>query len=234
VIHHETRGHVTLLTIDRPDRRNAVDHATLESLGAALDACDDAVRVVVLTGAGGHFCAGADLSGVEDDAFTTLLRSVLDRLRLAPFVTIAAADGAALGAGTQLAVACDLRVATAPASFGIPAGKLGLAVDEWTVRRLGLLAGAGTARAMLLAAEVVKGDEAHRLGLVQRLGDLADALAWADEVAALAPLTIRAHKAALEGAPDAEAAIAAAWGSDDLQEGLAAFRERRRPVFRAR
>jgi enoyl-CoA hydratase len=87
---------------------------------------------------------------------------------------------------------------------------------------------------MLLAAEVVKGDEAHRLGLVQRLGDLADALAWADEVAALAPLTIRAHKAALEGAPDAEAAIAAAWGSDDLQEGLAAFRERRRPVFRAR
>jgi enoyl-CoA hydratase len=234
VIHHETRGHVTLLTIDRPDRRNAVDHATLEALGAALDACDDAVRVLVLTGAGGHFCAGADLSGVEDDAFTTLLRSVLDRLRLAPFVTIAAADGAALGAGTQLAVACDLRVATAPASFGIPAGKLGLAVDEWTVRRLGLLAGAGTARAMLLAAEVVKGDEAHRLGLVQRLGDLADALAWADEVAALAPLTIRAHKAALEGAPDAEAAIATAWTSDDLQEGLAAFRERRRPVFHAR
>jgi len=234
VIHTEPRGHVVTVTIDRAERRNAVDHAALEALAAALDGCGDDVRALVLTGAGGHFCAGADLSGVEDVTFTGLLRSVLDRLRLAPFVTIAAADGAALGAGTQLAVACDLRVATAQASFGIPAGRLGLAVDEWTVHRLSALAGAGPARAMLLAAEVVKGDEAHRLGLVQRLGDLDAALSWADDVAALAPLTIRAHKAALEGAPDAEAAIGRAWTSDDLQEGLAAFRERRRPVFRAR
>ena len=234
VIHTEPRGHVVTVTIDRVDRRNAVDHASLEELGAAIDGCDDDVRALVLTGAGGHFCAGADLGGVEDAAFTTLLRSVLDRLRLAPFVTVAAADGAALGAGTQLAVACDLRVATAQASFGIPAGRLGLAVDAWTVDRLASLAGAGPARAMLLAAEVVKGDEAHRLGLVQRLGDVDDALAWADDVAALAPLTIRAHKAALEGDPAADAAIARAWGSDDLQEGLTAFRERRRPVFHGR
>jgi enoyl-CoA hydratase len=187
-----------------------------------------------LTGAGGHFCAGADLSGVEDRTFSEALRAVLEGLRLAPFVTIAAADGAALGAGTQLAVACDLRVATAQASFGIPAGRLGLAVDGWTVDRVVALAGGGTARAMLLAAEVVKGDEAHRLGLVQRLGDLGDALAWADEVAALAPLTLRAHKALLEAQPQAGAAVAEAWASADLQEGLAAFRERRRPVFHAR
>lgn len=234
MIHTEPRGHVVTVTIDRVDRRNAVDHAALEALGAALDGCGDDVRALVLTGAGGHFCAGADLGGVEDTAFTTLLRSVLDRLRLAPFVTIAAADGAALGAGTQLAVACDLRVATAQASFGIPAGRLGLAVDAWTVDRLASLAGAGPARAMLLAAEVVKGDEAHRLGLVQRLGDVDDALAWADDVAALAPLTIQAHKAALEGDEAADAAIARAWASDDLQEGLTAFRERRRPVFHGR
>jgi enoyl-CoA hydratase len=234
VIHSEPRGHVVVLTIDRPERRNAVDHAALESLGAALDGCGDEIRTVVLTGAGGHFCAGADLAGVKDAGFPALLRSVLDRLRLAPFVTVAAADGAALGAGTQLAVACDLRVATPQASFGIPAGRLGLAVDEWTVARLAALAGGGPARAMLLAAEVLKGDEAHRLGLVQRLGDLADALAWADDIAALAPLTVRAHKAALEPEPDAAAAIARAWASDDLQEGLAAFRERRRPVFHAR
>jgi enoyl-CoA hydratase len=155
VIDTERRGHVVVLTIDRPERRNAVDHAALESLGAALDGCGDEVRTVVLTGAGGHFCAGADLSGVEDAGFTALLRSVLDRLRLAPFVTVAAADGAALGAGTQLAVACDLRVATPQASFGIPAGRLGLAVDEWTVARVAALAGGGPARAMLLAAEVV-------------------------------------------------------------------------------
>src|SRR5690606_15067557 len=130
------------------------DHATLEALAAALDEAGEEVRALVLTGAGGHFCAGADLSGVEDEAFTGLLRSVLDRLRLAPYVTIAAADGAALGAGTQLAIACDLRVATPQTSFGIPAGRLGLAVDAWTVDRLAVLAGAGPARAMLLAAEV--------------------------------------------------------------------------------
>ena len=244
VISAETRGHVALVTIDRPDRRNAVDRAALEELAAALDAAGDEVRALVLTGGGGHFCAGADLSGVEDGAFAGLLRVVLDGLRLAPFVTIAAADGAALGAGTQLALACDLRVATPSASFGIPAARLGLAVDSWTVERLALLAGHGPARAMLLAAEVLKGDEAHRLGLVQRLGTLDDALAWADEVAALAPLTIRAHKAALEslgsledrGVADAgvQAALGRAWSSDDLREGLAAFRERRRPLFHGR
>ena len=234
MIHTEARGHVAVVTIDRPERRNAVDHATLDALATALDGCGDGVRALVLTGAAGHFCAGADLSGVEDGSFTEALQAVLDGLRLAPFVTIAAADGAALGAGTQLAVACDLRMATPQASFGIPAGRLGLAVDGWTVDRLVALAGAGPARAMLLAAEMLKGDEAHRLGLVQRLGGLDDALAWADDVAALAPLTLRAHKALVEGRPDAHAAVEAAWASDDLQEGLAAFREHRRPVFHAR
>lgn len=234
MIHTEARGPVAVVTIDRPERRNAVDHDALDGLLAAVDRCGDDVRALVLTGAGGHFCAGADLSGVEDESFTTLLHSVLDRLRLAPFVTIAAADGAALGAGTQLAIACDLRVSSPQASFGIPAGRLGLAVDTWTVERLAMLAGHGPARAMLLAAEVVKGDEAHRLGLVQRLGSLDDALDWADDISALAPLTLRAHKAALEGRPDAPAAVERAWASDDLQEGLAAFRERRRPVFHAR
>jgi enoyl-CoA hydratase len=192
----------------------------------------------VLTGAGGHFCAGADLTGVEDAGFAVVLRRVLDGLRGATFPTIAAVDGAALGAGTQLAVACDLRVATAGASFGIPAGKLGLAVDHWTVQRLALLAGNGPARAMLLAAEVLKGDEALGIGLVQRLGTLEDALGWADEIASLAPLTLAAHKLALnrlEAAvgsdPDVQAAFEAAWRSADLQEGIAAFREKRLPIF---
>ncbi|HET6772537.1 MAG TPA: enoyl-CoA hydratase-related protein [Acidimicrobiales bacterium] len=234
MIHTEARGHVAVVTIDRPERRNAVDHATLDALVTVLDGCDDGVRALVLTGAAGQFCAGADLSGVEDGSFTEALHAVLGRLRLAPFVTIAAVDGAALGAGTQLAIACDLRMATPQASFGIPAGRLGLAVDGWTVDRLVSLAGAGPARAMLLAAEMLKGDEAHGLGLVQRLGGLDDALAWADDVAALAPLTLRAHKALLESRPDARAAVEAAWASDDLQEGLAAFREHRRPVFHAR
>jgi enoyl-CoA hydratase len=240
VIRSETRGPVVVATIDRPERRNAVDRATLDGLagvlaavaeGAEGDGGDGGVRALVLTGAGGHFCAGADLGGVEDEAFGAALRGVLDGLRLAPCVTIAAVDGAALGAGTQLAVACDLRVATPGARFGIPAGKLGLAVDAWTVDRLALLAGAGPARAMLLAAEVLSGEEAQRIGLVQRLGGLDDALAWVDDIAALAPLTLRAHKAALEQPADAPAASARAWASADLQEGLAAFRERRQPRF---
>jgi len=242
MIHLEDRGPVALLTIDRQDRRNAVDHEALEQILDAHGRSVDA-RVLVITGAGGHFCAGADLSGVEDVAFTDLLRTVLGALRDDPRPLIAAVDGAALGAGTQLAVACDLRVATPAARFGIPAAKLGLMVDHWTMQRLSLLAGAGPTRAMLLAAETYGGEDAARLGFVQRLGDLDDALGWADDIAALAPLTIAGHKLALNQLemavgrgddPGVQTAWAQAWGSEDLQEGIAAFRERRRPVFHGR
>jgi enoyl-CoA hydratase len=143
----------------------------------------------------------------------------------------------------QLAAACDLRVATPAARFGVPAARLGLMVDHWTIQRLSLLAGAGPARAMLLGAETYSGDDAHRLGLVQRLGDLESALGWADEIAALAPLTLAGVKEALHrlempvgngDAPEVQEAWDRAWSSDDLQEGIAAFRERRRAVFHGR
>jgi enoyl-CoA hydratase len=242
MIHLEDRGPVALITIDRAERRNALDHEALEQLLEAHAATGHA-RVVVLTGAGGHFCAGADLSGVEDEGFTDLLRQVLAALRDDPRPLLAAVDGAALGAGTQLAVACDLRVAAPAARFGIPAAKLGLMVDHWTLQRLSLLAGAGPARAMLLGAETYSGEDCERLGFVQRLGDLDAALGWADEIAALAPLTLAGSKLALNRLempvgrgedPDVLAAWSRAWGSADLQEGMAAFRERRRPVFHGR
>jgi enoyl-CoA hydratase len=232
----------TLITLDKPERRNALDAdecaALADSVGAAAAG---GVRVVVITGAGGHFCAGADLTGVHDERFAGALRRLLDTLVAVPIPIVAAVTGAALGAGTQLAVACDLRVATPDSRFGIPAAKLGLMVDHWTVQRLALLAGAGPARAMLLAADELDGTAAHRLGLVQRLGDLGGALAWAATMATLAPLTIAGHKLALNRLeaglgdhPEVSAAFRRAWDSADLAEGMAAFRERRAPEFQGR
>jgi enoyl-CoA hydratase len=234
-VHRERRDDVALLTIDRPERRNAVDHDALVALAAGIDgAVADGARVLVLTGAGGHFCAGADLTGLEDAGFATVLRGVLDRLTAVPIATIAAVDGAALGAGTQLASFCDLRVATAKATFGIPAAKLGLMVDAATVARVVALAGAGPAREMLLAASTIEGRRAFELGMVQRVGDLDDALAWAAEIAALAPLTIAGHKLTLERDADDPAiaeAFTRAWSSADVHEGRAAFHDRRKPDF---
>lgn len=244
-VHVEIRGDdeaITLVTLDRPERRNALD---LDTLGRLVEVVDAATarptRVLVVTGAGGHFCAGADLTGVEDATFAAHLQHVLSTLRDVPFPTVAAVDGAALGAGTQLAVACDLRVATTGASFGIPAAKLGLMVNHWTVQRVETLLGPSTARAVLLAAEVISGEDALRLGFANRAGDLDDALAWAADIARLAPLTIAGHKLMLNKLseapppdPEVEAAFHRAWDSEDFAEGLDAFRNRRRPTFHGR
>ena len=247
MIHVEDRGEagrVRFVTIDRPERRNALNLETLEELLVAVEgagvraASDGATRVLVLAGAAGHFCAGADLSGVEDTQFVARLNELLVAIRDLPLPTLAAVEGAALGAGTQLAVACDLRIAAADATFGIPAAKLGLMVDQWTVQRLIGLAGAGPARAMLLAAETYAGADAFGFGFVQRLGGVTDGLAWADHIATLAPLTIAGHKVGfneaeqLDARTDTYAAVfARAWGSADLREGLSAFGERRPARF---
>lgn len=234
------RTGVTIVTLDRPERRNAVDHATLLAL---LDAQERAraerARVLVLTGAPPAFCAGADLTGVEEGEFAEALGRVLRGFGSLPIPTIAAVDGPALGAGAQLAVACDLRIATAVSRFGIPAARLGLVVDQWTVERVARELSWPVARGMLLAAETYSAETLHGLGAVHRLGSLADALAWARELAALAPLTIAGHKLALErSAPaadrddDVEAARAAAWASADAVEGRTAFLEKRPPRFR--
>ena len=236
----EWRERTMLVTIDRPDRRNAVDLATLVALrDAQRAALSGQARVLVLTGAPPAFCAGADLADVESDDFVATLAEVLTGFGELPFVTIAAVEGAALGAGTQLAIACDLRVATAPSQFGIPAARLGLAVDSWTVQRLTQEMGASVARAMLLAAQTYSGEHLAEVGAVHRIGDLQRALAWAEELGGLAPLTIRAHKLAMERALAArplddlvETARQAAWASADLAEGRRAFMEKRRPEFR--
>ena len=233
------RGRVVVVTIDRPDRRNAVDHRTLLALRAAqVEAAEREARVLVLTGSPPAFCAGADLTGVEGGEFTRALFDVLFGFVGLPIACVAAVDGAALGAGMQLAAACDLRIATPDSRFGIPAAKLGLAVDHWTVERLAREAGWSVARNMLLTASIYDAAGLVGPGFVHRLGGLDDALAWADEIAELAPLTVAAHKIALERSappPESDELVAAAreraWESDDQREGREAFYERRPPRF---
>ncbi len=235
-------GRVVVLTLDRPARRNAVDHPTLRAL---LDAQAELralvphdVRAVVLTGAPPAFSAGADLNGVEEGEFARDLASVLRGFGRLPVAVIASIDGPALGAGAQLAVAADLRVTTPESVVGVPAAKLGLVVDHWTVRRLASEFTPPVARAMLLGAETYTGERLHQLGAVHRLGGLHVALDWARHLAELAPLTIAGHKLALERAqPEpptveaVEAARAAAWASRDAVEGRKAFLAKRPPGF---
>lgn len=237
----ERGGPWAVLTIDRPERRNALSTSACQELHAAIgEAEEKGARALVLTGAGGMFCAGADLGTVRDDDFHPALWRVLRGLVNTPVVCIAAVEGAALGAGVQLSVACDLRVARPDARFGVPAGRLGLAVDHWTIQRCALLAGHGPARAMLLGGQDIDGESALRMGFVQRPGGLAEAEAWAADISALAPLTLAAHKLALNrlaAEPDDPEVVAArqrAWASEDLAEGIAAFRERRSPRFEGR
>jgi enoyl-CoA hydratase len=237
---HGESGDVLVATLDRPERRNAVDHATLLGLLDAQRQATEA-RVLVLTGAPPAFSAGADLTGVEEGEFATTLFGVLRGFVELPVPTIAAVDGPALGAGTQLAIFCDLRVATPASRFGIPAARLGLVIDHATIERMTREFGWSIARAMLLGAELYDGATLHAAGAVHRLGGLDVALAWAHEIAALAPLTIAGHKLALEASappPGTDEAVdearLAAWRSDDASEGRRAFLEKRPARFTGR
>jgi enoyl-CoA hydratase/carnithine racemase len=210
---------------------------------------------VVVGGTGDRaFCSGADLAQRAEDtggishgggdsfrpAFDLLLREIVSF----PAPVIAAVNGAALGAGMQLAVACDLRVVAPNATFAIPAGRLGVLLSAVNVERLVRAVGQPMARDVLLTARVLDVDEAAAVGLVQRrqADAVLGAQALAAEIAALAPLSVRGHKTVLNrvGASstlsDDELGVLAelelaAFQSRDLQEGLAAFSEKRRPRF---
>jgi enoyl-CoA hydratase len=242
VIELSRTGDIGLITIDRPERRNALD---AEHCGALTSAVGEAVaagcRVLVLTGSGSSFCAGADLDQVYDDTFRAALYEVLHAVADAAVPVIAAVNGPAIGAGTQLAIASDLRVADPSAVFAIPTARNGLAVDPWTIQRLVHIAGGGTARAVLLGCERVPADRALARGLADRIGGPDDALAWAEELAGLAPLSLAYSKRALATAQasepdDAEllAAFEACWVSEDGVEARRARAERREPLFTGR
>ncbi len=242
VIDSSRHGQVGVITLNRPDRRNALTIELCRRLAAAVgDALEAGARALVLTGTGTGFCSGADLDDVHTPEFRDALYTMLHAIVDAPVPVVAAVNGPAIGAGTQLAIAADLRVAAPGAVFAVPTARIGLAVDPWTIRRLAALAGNGTARRMLLACEQLDTDAAVDCGLVARTGDLTAATAWAEELTRLAPLTVAYSKRVLNDlvAPSADeqlldAAFEACWTSADLAEGRRARTERRPPVFEGR
>lgn len=231
-----------VVALDRPGRRNALTtalcHAVRDAVGKAVA---DGARAIVLTGAGTSFCSGADLDEVYTADFRDALYAMLHTVTDAPVPVVAAVNGPAIGAGTQLAIAADLRVAAPGAVFGVPTAKIGLAVDPWTIRRLALLAGNGTARALLLACDQLDAAAARACGLVERLGEVEDAIAWAQGMSALAPLTVAYSKQVLNelfepvlDEAELDAAFEACWFSADFAEGRMARTEKRPPVFEGR
>jgi enoyl-CoA hydratase len=232
---------VMTIELQRPERRNALNSRLVDELREAIQKAGDdgSTRAIVLTGQGTVFCAGADLSG---DAFAAdypdrliELHKVMDA---APIPVIGAINGPAIGAGLQLAMQCDLRVAAADAFFQFPTSKYGLALDNWSIRRLSSLVGHGRARAMLLTAEKLTAEVALQTGMVNRIGTLPDAQAWAAEVAGLAPLAIQHAKRVLnddgsieEAWPEHKELFDRAWSSQDVVEAQVARIEKRPPKF---
>jgi len=249
---------VALLTLDNPEMRNAMSDEMTSSWTAVVAelAGDRSVRAVVVTGEGSAFCSGGNTSWIasEPDATVDQLRS-----RMLPFYrawlsirslevpTIAAVNGAAIGAGLCLALACDLRYAAAGAKLGVPFVKLGMHAGMAGTHLLPEVVGEAHARDLLLTGRVVDADEALRIGLVSRVLEpasfLDEVLEVAAGIAANAPIATRLTKLALLDGGHADLETALQWealaqpvtlATEDLQEGIRASREKRAPEFRGR
>jgi len=246
---------VVVLTLNRPERRNAIDPALRDALAAALDAAatDPAVRGIVLTGAGGAFCAGGDLARFDDLHDARAYRHVSHRLtdliesieRLEKPV-VAAIDGVAVGAGLTLALACDWRVGAPTARLLFRDGRIGLVPTHGGLTRLVKLLGLARAKEVLLGGDDLDAEAARAAGLLSELAPSADALpvvarARVERMLGRAPLSFAAAKRLLHVAADVDQrsgvlaeslAQTALLQSEDHREGLAAVRERREPDFK--
>lgn len=244
---------IATVTINRPDKLNALNDALMKEIGAATDALasNADVGVIIITGAGRAFVAGADISRLaaaqtgELERFSRLGQNVFRRIELLHKPVIAAVNGFALGGGCELALSCHLRIASTLAKFGLPEVKLGLIPGYGGTQRLSRLIGRGAALGLILTGETIDGAEAARLGLVNAVVEPDALLTAARTMAATmlknAPIALaRAIEAVdvgldttLEDGLRLEARL---FGSleetEDMREGTKAFIEKRPPVFR--
>lgn len=246
----EAADGVVRLTISNPARRNALDHPILDGIAAAVREFQDA-RCIVLTGEGGMFSAGYDLGDIPDDVFAVEAERLiahpftdaLDALDATDVPTVAALPGHTIGGGLELALCCDLRVAAAGIKLGMPPAKLGLVYSHTGLRRFVQAIGAPRTRELFLLGRNVDAATALTWGLVNRVVDPEDVeragLELATELAGNAPLSVRGNKRALRELLDADMALGddverelialreACFASEDMQEGVRAFAEKR-------
>ena len=246
-------GQAVVVTIDRPSVHNALHPPACAEIGAALDAAeaDADVRTIIIAGAGEKsFCAGFDLQYAEarpELYGEPLFGSEIVRRETRRKPMIAAVDGAAFGFGFELALACDLIIASERARFGLPEVKVGLAAMAGGIARLTQLLGSKKSLEYLLTGRAIAADEAERLGIVNALAEspMDVALEWAQEIASAAPLSIAAtldmayasvNEPALAATLDPRRypAAMAVLASDDAREGRQAFLQKRRPLWASR